>query len=302
MTAKNVKDIAVSVRQKLLNKSKAENRPFEEIARRYAMERFLYRLGQSEYKERLILKGALMFAVWESSIYRPTLDIDMLGLIGNDAAILETCIKEICMVKTAADGIVFDPITVKSSTIIKNADYAGRRVSFVGKMENMRMAMQIDIGFGDVVFPKPDVITMPSFIDMPLAQILGYTKESTVAEKYHAMIQMAELNSRMKDFYDIWILSKTFDFSGHKLTEAIKATFNKRKTPIINNTVAFTNSFVMDKQKQWRMFCKKIKNTETPESFGEIIAQIKNFLMPAISSLTEKTNEPGNWKAPDTWI
>ncbi|MCL2218373.1 MAG: nucleotidyl transferase AbiEii/AbiGii toxin family protein [Chitinispirillia bacterium] len=302
MTVKNLKDVAASVRQRLLNKSKAENRMFDEIVRRYAMERFLYRLGMSEYRERLILKGALMFAVWKNSIYRPTLDIDMLGLISNDATTLEECICDICSLKTEDDGIIFDTSTVRSSAITKDADYVGRRVRFTGKMENMRIAMQIDIGFGDAVYPKPDKITMPSFIDMPLAQILGYTKESAIAEKYHAMVQMAELNSRMKDFYDIWVLSRTFDFSGHTLAEAIKATFNRRGTPIADDMVMFTESFARDKQDQWRMFRKKIGAVELPESFFEVMSQIKKFLLPVISYLAGGTKEPENWKVPDMWI
>ncbi|MDR3011607.1 MAG: nucleotidyl transferase AbiEii/AbiGii toxin family protein [Chitinispirillales bacterium] len=301
MTTKNIKDAAASIRQRLLNKSKVEKRSFEEIVRRYAMERFLYRLGLSEHRERLILKGALMFAAWENSIYRPTLDIDMLGLISNDTATLERCIRDICSVKTEDDGIIFDPSTVKSSAITKDTDYLGCRVRFTGKMENMRIAMQVDIGFGDVVFPKPDRITIPSFIDMPLARVLGYTRESVIAEKYHVMVQMAELNSRMKDFYDIWVLSKMFDFSGRRLAEAIKTTFKRRKTPITDEIVAFTDSFARDKQGQWLAFRKKTGDIEAPESFHEIVAQIEKFLQPVILFITGKRDEPGEWKAPSAW-
>jgi predicted nucleotidyltransferase component of viral defense system len=288
MTAGGVKNIAASVRQRLLDKSKTENRSFEEVVRRYAMERFLYRLSRSEYRERLILKGALMFAVWKSSIYRPTLDIDMLGLISNDAATLEKCVRDICSVKVKDDGIVFEPSTVKSSVITKEADYAGHRVRFTGKMENMRIAMQIDIGFGDAVFPRPDKVTMPSFIDMPLATVLGYTRESAIAEKYHVIVQMAELNSRMKDFYDIWVLSETFNFSGNKLAKAIQTTFKRRGTPITKNVAAFTESFARDKQTQWLMFRKKIKAADAPESFREVTKRIEEFLQPVISDIVRK--------------
>jgi predicted nucleotidyltransferase component of viral defense system len=301
MTDKKVKNVAASIRQKLLNKSKAENRPFEEFARRYAMERFLYRLSQSGYRERLILKGALMFAVWKQSIYRPTLDIDMLGRMDNDAAMLEKCIRDVCSEKVDNDGIVFDSATVKSEGITKDADYVGRRITFIGKIENMRIPMQVDIGFGDAVFPEPDRITMPSFFGMPTGQLLGYTRESAIAEKYHAMVQMAELNSRMKDFYDIWVLSTTFDFSLKRISQAIKFTFEKRNVQIIEEIAAFTDAFAEDKQEQWLAFCRKIKPVDAPASFRDVTRQVEKFLRPVVRSLGLKTSEFAYWKAPERW-
>jgi hypothetical protein len=301
MTVKKVKNVAASLRQKLLNKSKAENRPFEELVRRYAMERFLYRLSQSGYRERLILKGALMFAVWKQSLYRPTLDIDMLGMMNNDATILEKCIRDVCSEKVGNDGIVFDPTTVRSEGITKDADYVGRRIAFIGKIENMRIPMQIDIGFGDAVFPEPDRITMPSFFGMPTGQLLGYTRESAIAEKYHAMVQMAELNSRMKDFFDIWVLSTTFDFSLKRISQAVKFTFERRHVPIAEEIAAFSDAFAEDKQGQWLAFRGKIKAVEAPASFRDITRQVEKFLRPVIDSLGLKTSELGNWKAPDHW-
>ncbi len=301
MTAKNVWNVTASVKQKLLNKSRTEERSFEELVRRYAMERFLYRLSQSKYRDRLILKGALMFAVWKNSIYRPTLDIDMLGRLSNDTALLENAIREICSVNIEDDGIRFYASTVKSDAITKDADYAGRRVRFVGKMENMRISMQIDIGFGDAVFPEPDEITMPSFFDMPTGKILGYTRESAIAEKYHAMIQMAELNSRMKDFYDIWILTTSFDFVGQRISQAMKLTFEKRQISISNEVVAFSDSFAKDKQDQWQVFRKKVKAMESPVNFADVTKQVEKFLRPIITSLAQNSAIPGTWKAPDHW-
>ncbi|MBN1981519.1 MAG: nucleotidyl transferase AbiEii/AbiGii toxin family protein [Chitinivibrionales bacterium] len=301
MTVKKVMNMAASLRQKLLNKSKAENRSFEELVRRYAMERFLYRLSRSEYRQRMILKGAMMFAAWKNSLFRPTLDIDMLCRMSNDATVLEKCIREICSLEIEHDGIVFDPSTVKSETITKDVGYVGSRVRFIGKMENMRIAMQIDLGFGDVVFPEPEMITIPSFFEMHTAQILGYTRESAIAEKFHAMVRMAELNSRMKDFYDIWILSTVFDYSGQRIYEAIKATFERRDSQITNDIVAFTDAFARDKQDQWQAFRKKIKAMESPESFREVTRQVEKFLRPVISSLVLNVQDFGDWKAPDHW-
>jgi len=301
MTDKKAKNVAASIRQKLLNKSKAENRPFEEFVRRYAMERFLYRLSQSGYRDRMILKGALMFAVWKKSIYRPTLDIDMLGRMNNDASVLERCIRDVCSEKVGNDGIVFDPATVKSEGITKDANYVGRRISFVGKIENMRIPMQIDIGFGDAVFPEPEKITMPSFFGMPTGQLLGYSRESAIAEKYHAMVQMAELNSRMKDFFDIWVLSTTFDFTLERISQAVKLTFERRNVPIAEEIAAFTDAFAEGKQGQWLAFRRKIMAVEAPASFRDVTKQVEKFLRPVVRSLGLKTSEFGYWKAPDHW-
>ena len=301
MTAKNVKDLAASIRQKLLNRSKSENQSFEEIVRRYAMERFLYRLGLSQYKEQLILKGALMFAVWKNSISRTTLDIDMLGRISNSVTVIEKCICDICTIKSEDDGLIFDPSTVKSESITKDADYVGRRVLFTGKLSTMRISMQIDIGFGDMVFPEPDRIIMPSFFDMPKAEILGYTKESAIAEKFHAMVLMGALNSRIKDFYDIWILSKTFDFTGERLSQAIKSTFERRDLAIQENITAFTDDFAKEKQSQWQVFRKKMKFADAPESFREITKQVETFLNPITLSLLQKSPQPKNWNPQSGW-
>jgi hypothetical protein len=190
---------------------------------------------------------------------------------------------------------------VRSEGITKDANYVGRRIHFVGKMENMRIPMQIDIGFGDAVFPEPDKITMPSFFDMPTGQILGYTRESAIAEKFHAMVQMAELNSRMKDFYDIWLLSTAFDFTGKRISQAIKFTFEKRNVPITEDIVAFTDTFAVDKQGQWQAFRRKTKAIDAPETFSDVVRQVEKFLRPVVHALALRTTEPGNWNAPDRW-
>lgn len=301
MTSKNVKNIAASARQKLLNKSKEENRSFEELVRRYAMERFLYRLSQSEYRDKLILKGALMFAVWKKSIYRPTMDIDMLGRLNNDSVALEKCVRDICSTEVTPDGILFDPTSVKSDAITKDADYVGRRIQFLGRMENMRISMQVDIGFGDTVFPAPEEIIMPSFFQMPTGVIIGYTRESAIAEKFHAMVQMAELNSRMKDFYDIWLLSSSFDFYGERLAQAITFTFKTRNVSVEENVIAFSIDFAEEKQAQWSSYLKKNRINDTSTRFRDITYQVGSFLLPIIVSIVKKSPPPRLWSAPGSW-
>ncbi len=172
------KNVAASIRQKLLNKANTEKRPFNEVLQYFAMERFLYRLSKSQHAEKFILKGALMLRVWESSQYRPTMDIDMLGKTSNEIEAISQQIKKIIATTVEADGITFDEQSISSERITENADYEGVRVSFEGKLDNAVIHMQIDIGFGDIVHPKPNVLPMPTMIALPAPEILCYSKES----------------------------------------------------------------------------------------------------------------------------
>jgi hypothetical protein len=301
MTVKNLKNVAASVRQKLLNKARTGQRSFEEIARMYAMERFLYRLGFSRYRKKFVLKGALMFRVWKDTVNRPTMDIDLLGLMSNDPTLLENAIRDICAETVEADGLFFDAASVKSESITSGAEYVGRRILFLGHLENMRIPMQLDIGFGDKVFPAPEEAILPSILGYSSPVLIGYTRESAIAEKFHAMMEMGELNSRMKDFYDIWLLSRTFEFRGELLEKAIQFTFGKRKSSYADEIIAFGETFAMEKQAQWAAFAKKLYLKDTPGVLVEIIVQIKTFILPVITALIDKSNPPSKWTAPGPW-
>jgi hypothetical protein len=301
LTQKYLKNIPASVRQRLLNKAREDNRSFEEIVKLYAMERFLYRLSNSKHRTGLILKGALMLRVWLETINRPTMDIDALGKMSNDAATLEKCIKEIYLVTVEPDGLVFDPESIVSDDISKGTAYIGRRIRFIGHLENMRIPMQMDIGFGDSIFPAPLEVTIPSMLGFPSPIVIGYTKESSIAEKFHAMVEMGELNSRMKDFYDIWLLSMFFDFNGEVMANAVLSTFGKRSTPVDQEISAFTETFAAEKQIQWNAFRKKLNSGNIPDSFYDVVKPVKAFLMPIIRSLAVNKNAPLKWIAPGPW-
>ena len=193
--------VAASVRQKLLNRARSDLRPFNELLQYYAMERFLYRLSCSRYADRFILKGALMLRVWSEDDYRSTMDIDMLGRTSNDQTAIEAQVREIIGQNVPDDGLVFHADTIQSATITEHADYNGVRVRFQGSLDSARIAMQIDIGFGDIVYPAPELLVYPTFLEQPAPRLLCYSRESAIAEKFEAMMSLRDLNSRMQHSY-----------------------------------------------------------------------------------------------------
>jgi predicted nucleotidyltransferase component of viral defense system len=254
--AKGIINIAASVHQRLLNKAKESSRPFNELLQYFAIERFIYRLSKSPHKDQFILKGALMFSAWCGPASRPTMDIDLLGKIDNRLETITDAMKDACLIDIEADGISFNAKTVEAIRITEDAEYEGVRVRVQGSLGNARVSIQIDIGFGDVIVPNAVTVSYPAILDFPAPELKGYTMESTIAEKFQAMVKLGILNSRMKDFYDIWVLSCTFNFKGEILAEAIEKTFEKRNTPVNLDAALFDTSFGRDGDKnvQWRGF------------------------------------------------
>lgn len=290
------KNIAASVRQRLLQQARTDHRAFSELLQYYAMERFLYRLSRSVHAQRFILKGALMLRVWQSPEFRPTMDIDLLGRTVNSAAGIIQQIREILAV-VVADGIVFDPDSLRVEPITKDADYQGIRVLFLGWLDGARVTMQIDIGFGDVVYPSPQLSELPALLDFPAPKLLCYSRESAIAEKFEAMVSLGMLNSRMKDFYDIWLLSRQFDFQGKDLAEAIRLTFEHRGTALDGKIEAFSEAFMVAKQVQWTAFRKRLNPVPPPEDFREIAVTVRTFLEPLVKALSVAGSIPKAWTA-----
>ncbi len=315
MTKKPIKDIAASVRQRLLNNAKQTNRPFTEILKYYTIERYLYRLTKSTYVDKFILKGALLFTVWNAPVSRPTKDLDLLGRMDNDVKNIVLIAKAICRQPVEPDGVRFDVATVAGESIVEEAEYPGVRIKFGGNLGTARLAMQMDVGFGDVVYPAPKMITFPTLIDSPAPHIQGYSRESVIAEKFHIMVNRGMLNSRMKDFYDIWLLSRQFDFKGRFLAEAISKTFTHRGTSILPEfskdfssdfnvgALEILKRFAEDKAKaaQWRGFLRKNRLDIAPDNLEEVAKAIKGFMKPVSLALAAKKPFNKFWKAPGPW-
>lgn len=298
MSKKNVKNVAASIRQKLLNRAKEKDRPFNEILQYYVMERFLYRLSISDYKDKFILKGALLFIVWQQSEIRSTIDIDLLGKINNDPNIITKVFQVIGEINVAEDGVRFDSSSVTSEQITVDADYKGVRVCLYGYLGTARVRIQIDIGFSDVVTPGPEQFIYPTILPVSAPRLNCYNKETLIAEKLQAIAKLGILNSRMKDFYDIWTLSERFEFDGTTLKNATRITFQRRETSITEDLIAFLDTFCRNDEKirQWRGFLRKSRALNIPESLEEIIRDIKRFLNPVISSIASGDEFKKTWK------
>ena len=290
---------AASVRQKLLNKARNEKRPFQELLQYYAMERFLYRLSQSPHNSCFTLKGALMLWAMHGPTSRPTRDIDMLGQTNNEPEAILTQVRDIIATEVTEDGLRFDPDTLKAEAITEDADYQGLRVAFTGFLDKARIPMQLDIGFGDPIFPFPSWLQFPALLDFPTARIKCYTPESSIAEKFQAMLNLGELNSRMKDFHDIWLLSRQHEFRLENLKGAVEATFQKRGTELPEIS-PFSAAFVDSKQAQWQAFRKRLGQDHVPEAFSEVVAAVVEFLSPVMADKAVDTPKD-IWHPPGPW-
>lgn len=298
---KVTKNIAASIRGKLLNRAQADSRPFNEILQYYAMERFLYRLSLSPYAHQFILKGALMLRVWNAPAARPTMDIDMLGRTSNEIENIIGQVKNILEIDVIADGVIFDAITIQAQRIKEDADYQGVRVKFKGSLELAKIHLQIDVAFGDIIHPGPEELILPTILDLPPPKLLAYSRESVIAEKFEAIVALGFINSRMKDFYDIWLLLRQFNFHGAQLAEAIKLTFNQRATKFPAEVDAFTDLFIQTKQTQWMAFCKRLQQDYIPTDFKDIVLPISAFLLPLLDAVSKGKTMPNIWALSGQW-
>ncbi len=232
MNRQKPKDIAASIRARLLARSRETGEDFQFLLQRYASERFLYRLGESPHRDRYVLKGAMLFALWGGSLYRATRDLDFTGYGNSETDAVIAAMREICTLPVANDGLTYDAATVMAEPIRETAEYNGLRVRLSATLAGARIPMQIDIGFGNAVEPPATEAEYPTLLGLPAPRIRAYPHEAVVAEKFHAMAVLGEINSRYKDFYDIYVLASRFGFDGERVARAIAATFDRRRTPI----------------------------------------------------------------------
>jgi predicted nucleotidyltransferase component of viral defense system len=303
MNIKEVKNVVASVLAKLRNTSKSNGVPFQQVLQQYAMERFLYRVSKSRHARSVILKGALLLRTIGIPNARPTMDIDMLRKGKADQASLIAVIKDCATLGVEADGLTFLDNTVVAEEITKDSEYKGTRILMDARMDNVRLRIQIDFGVGDVIVPGPRMIEYPVFLGGDTIQLLAYPVESAVAEKLQAMVALGSANSRMKDFYDVWICSKHLDFDASTLLRAISATFKNRETPIpAQEFEALTTTFVEAHRVQWNAFVRKMGEDDLIDAFGEIVEDLKNFAIPPLRSLAHGENLAQHWKAGSGWV
>jgi hypothetical protein len=293
------------VRQKLLYLARARKDDFGLILVKYGLERILYRLSRSAHRDAFVLKGALLFELWTHEIYRSTRDADFLARGDNAPERFVRIFQELCRMDVEPDGLTFDADSVKAERITEDADYEGVRVTFTAYLDRARIPVQIDIGFGDAVTPAPMESDYPTLLPGPHPRLLVYPKETVVAEKFEAMVKLGIANTRMKDFYDLEVLSRTLAFDGKTLSEAIRKTFNTRGTelPADGLPLAFTPEFYDDatKKRQWTAFCAKNATYMAKTEFKSVIDTLKTFLVPVVLALHEETSFSQQWKPGRPW-
>lgn len=278
-----------SIQSRLKNVAQRKNKTYQIILIRYFIERLIYRLSISPFKNNFCLKGGALLYAFEQAVSRPTMDLDLLGLqIANEQTELKKIFQAICQLPCADDGVSFIHESVTTSEIEKESKYSGIRLKIDARLGNIRQLMQIDIGFGDVITPAPVEMSYPTLLPMPMPQILAYSVETVIAEKFEAMISLAALNSRMKDFYDIYGLFKNSSPNLEVLENAIHNTFQKRETAFSDNHVLFTKDFLENdkRQQDWNAFLKKM-NIEFVD-FPTVMSLITECLKPIYDKLKQE--------------
>ena len=276
---KPFQNLGASVRARLLNLSKERNQPFELLLTRYTLERLLYRLSKSAHREKFVLKGAMLMRHWFDDPHRPTRDLDLLGFGDSDPELTLKIFHEVCAIK-ADDAVTFDIDGLVVDRVRDNSGYSGLRLKTYATVDGARVRVVIDIGYGDATEPGLNEIELPVLLDQPAPNLRAYPYETVIAEKFQAMVTLGLANSRLKDFYDIWILAQTYVFKDDRLARAIAATFARRKTEIPSErpdglTSAFTNDRA--KQQQWTAFVEEV--AINPGPLLGVVETLSSFLM-----------------------
>lgn len=299
-------DIAASVRARLLAKAKATGEEFERTLTRFAAERLLYRLGLSPARERCVLKGASLLAVWLSDPYRVTRDVDVLASGSSDDDAIRALLEGICAVPCPEDGLRFDLSQLKIEVIRPEEEYSGKRAHFLAFLGSARIKVQVDVGFGDALDTQPEEAHVPTLLEhLPAPRLRAYPREACVAEKFEAMVKLDTRNSRMKDFHDVWALATSFNFDGRRLQRAIAACFERRGTPWTAEaprplTTAFYR--MPELAARWRSYLTAGAVLVPPPAQFEVIGErIIGFLGPVRQSLVDGRPFGGSWLPPGPW-
>jgi hypothetical protein len=307
MNGKRGKNIAASVRDQLLALARERGEDFQLVLTQYGLERLLYRLSKSDYRDRLILKGAMLFMLWSDQPHRPTRDVDFLGIGDSSEDGLQTIFRVLCDIPVEDDGLAFLTDSVQVERIRDESEYGGLRVKLFGSLAGARIRVQADIGFGDEVTPGPREIEYPTMLGHPAPILNVYPRESVVAEKYQALVNLGIVNSRMKDFYDLWFIAREFEFDGQTLSVAIHNTFSRRSTPLPKHTApGLSPEFYEDEHKktQWNAFLRK--GTLTPSlslpSLSVVCIFLQTFLLPPTQALIQDQDFRSMWKPGGPWL
>ena len=285
-----IKDIGTSIRFRLLEISKEKGLNFELVLTHYAIERLLYRVAKSQHVDRFILKGAMLLMTWFDEPFRSTRDLDLL-LCGDSAPEAVLNIFKEVLDQEHPDGVLFDTKTVRINRIRLFDEYGGLRIRSTAHIGGARIVVNVDIGFGDATEPCTEWLDYPILLDMPAPRVLSYARETVIAEKFQAIVNLGMINSRMKDYYDLWMISQTFEVDQSRVAEAIVATFTRRGTAIPETVPeGLSSNFSEDtvKRQQWESFKRDLKFD--PGSLDRVVETLKLFLMPAAAAARDKSD------------
>jgi predicted nucleotidyltransferase component of viral defense system len=307
---RQVRNLTASIRDRLRIQARERNEEFQLILTQYAIDRLLYRLSSSPHADRFVLKGAMLVSIWGGGRYRVTRDVDLLKFGSSELDHIETLFREVCEAPVdVADGLTFDPDSVRAQAIREPNEYDGVRVKMTVFLDRAQILVQVDVGFGDAITPSSEVIELPGFLDFPRTRFRAYPKETVVAEKFQAMVALGMANTRMKDFYDVWFLATRFAFKGPSLASAVKATFARRRTALPEDTpAALTMQFHDDdnRRRQWAAFLARTRPEAQPPGLPDVAALIWRFVGPAVAALRNASADTGSvfekgWPAGGPW-
>lgn len=304
MTDRGPRDLPASIRERLFQLSKTRREDFQVTLVRYAVERLLRRLAQSEYRGRFVLKGAILFSVWEVLPHRPTKDLDLLGRGSGDTAALLGVFRQVLSVEVEPDGLEFDLDSMDAGPLQEGEDYEGVRVSITARLGAARIPLQVDVAFGQSVRPEATEETFPSLLGMPTSTLLTYPREVVVAEKFQAMVALGMTNSRMKDFFDIAYIAGTFEFEATRLAQALAATFERRRTPLPKDVpLALTAAYFesADRVKDWAAFRRRSGLTGGDETLESACGRVRALLMPVCRWILQGSVPEIHWKPASGW-
>lgn len=296
-------DVAASVRARLLRLAQERGVDFQLLMTRYANERLLYRLAQSRHKSRFVLKGAALFTIWTDKQLRTTRDLDLLGSGDISESGVREVFSEVLALETGNDGVAFDTRLLGVELIRENQEYGGVRLIVNAHIKSAKVRLQVDIAVGDTITPAPTEVVFPALLDFPPPRLLAYPPETVVAEKLEAIVQLGLANTRMKDFYDLVILSRIFEFDGDLLVRAIRATFERRKTPFPSGLpVGLSQAFATDAAKvtQWTAFARRTEASDI-DSLASAIAELANFAASPLAFAAYAGNWGSLWPKGGPW-
>ncbi len=298
------KDLGASMQARLRNLAKQRGDDVQLLLTQFVLERLLHRLATSAHAHQFLLKGAMLFAAWTKVPHRATRDLDLLGHGTPELPRLVGIFQEIAAQTVEPDGVTFDVGSVQAARIREDQIYQGVRVTMTATLATARINVQVDIGFGDAVHPGPVELTYPSLLGLPATRLRAYPRETVVAEKFQAMVSLGELNSRMKDFYDLFVLARQFEFDAISLAGAVRATFARRTTDLPEREpIALRMEFAerKDKQVQWSAFVRRGKLLDANITLAAVVLSLHTFLWPIVSGLRNELAMPRQWPAGGPW-